>query len=442
MMFWVIVALVCCAALVLTLWPLLRSGDAGADEQAPSLDVYSNQLAELEQDRRDGLIDDEQETSSRLEIQRRILRLSGTHKDTTIMPQTNRRALTIALAVIIPVASLALYSVLGSPDHADQGFGNVAQQPVPDAPTISVSQAPEMTPLDQLTSRLAARMESNPVDPAGWILLGKSYKSLGSPTQAIDAFRQGADHNPLNDELPLLLGEALVVQENNLITADAVAQFEKVARLNPTHPGPRYYLALAHFQNGENQLAYDGWQDLYQSSPSNAPYLAQLRLDLIAVSNRMGITPPTGTVATAQPPQLIEPRTENSTMPQPSRNDVDAAMAMSTEDRSTFIEGMVQRLATRLEEQPNDIDGWLRLGNAYKVLNRVSPSIDAYARAKDLSPQNPAVLVQYADALIWASASKPEYLPEARIIYKESLALTQPGSPEHSAIQQNLDAIR
>lgn len=57
---------------------------------------------------------------------------------------------------------------------------------------------------------------------------------------------------------------------------------------------------------------------------------------------------------------------------------------------------MVKRLEQRLQQQPNDADGWARLGRAYAVLERKQQARDAYAKAYALAPDNVAVLSDYA----------------------------------------------
>ena len=54
-----------------------------------------------------------------------------------------------------------------------------------------------------------------------------------------------------------------------------------------------------------------------------------------------------------------------------------------------MINAMVERLAARLETQPDDIDGWVRLGRSYMVLNQPEKARDAYARALKLKPDDP-----------------------------------------------------
>ena len=58
---------------------------------------------------------------------------------------------------------------------------------------------------------------------------------------------------------------------------------------------------------------------------------------------------------------------------------------MSPEDRAQMIRGMVQRLADRLEENPNDREGWLRLGRAYEVLGEAENARQAFDKAKALA---------------------------------------------------------
>jgi cytochrome c-type biogenesis protein CcmH len=54
-----------------------------------------------------------------------------------------------------------------------------------------------------------------------------------------------------------------------------------------------------------------------------------------------------------------------------------------------MIEGMVQRLADRLKDNPDDLDGWLRLGKAYAVLGRKEDAVRAFGQALRIDPSNP-----------------------------------------------------
>ena len=64
---------------------------------------------------------------------------------------------------------------------------------------------------------------------------------------------------------------------------------------------------------------------------------------------------------------------------------MDAAQEMSPEERQAMIEGMVEGLAIRMEANPDDLDGWLRLARAYAVLGRRDEAVSALERAEPLT---------------------------------------------------------
>lgn len=57
---------------------------------------------------------------------------------------------------------------------------------------------------------------------------------------------------------------------------------------------------------------------------------------------------------------------------------------------------MVVKLEKRLAAQPNDPEGWARLGRSYVVMERKDKALAAYAKAYELEPDNVAVLSDYA----------------------------------------------
>ena len=61
--------------------------------------------------------------------------------------------------------------------------------------------------------------------------------------------------------------------------------------------------------------------------------------------------------------------------------DIANAADLSEEDRDAFIKSMVQQLASRLEQEPDDLDGWLQLARAYSVLRDAAGEQEAYQNA-------------------------------------------------------------
>ena len=91
--------------------------------------------------------------------------------------------------------------------------------------------------------------------------------------------------------------------------------------------------------------------------------------------------------------------------PQPDQNSVSAAQ----------IEAMVSRLAARMRENPEDIEGWKMLGRSYGVLGRFDEAADAYAKAAARAPRDAQLLVDFADVLAMARGQRLEGEPEKLI---------------------------
>lgn len=81
---------------------------------------------------------------------------------------------------------------------------------------------------------------------------------------------------------------------------------------------------------------------------------------------------------------------------QPGPNQQQPEQAMSMEDA---ISGLQQRL----RESPDNLDGWLLLGNSLKSIQRYEEALEAYQQANRLAPQDPSIQVELAEAMLFAS---------------------------------------
>jgi len=80
------------------------------------------------------------------------------------------------------------------------------------------------------------------------------------------------------------------------------------------------------------------------------------------------------------------------------------------------IEVMVQRLAARLRENPDDVDGWKMLGRSYAALGRFGEAVDAYAKAAVRAPRDAPLLADFADALAMARGRSLQGEPEKLVL--------------------------
>ena len=179
---------------------------------------------------------------------------------------------------------------------------------------------------------------------------------LGRYDDAIRAYRNSISFNGDSADRRSDLGEALVGSASGVVTADAKAEFERAVALNADEPKASYFLGLAADQDGRQADAAAIWRALLEKAPADAPWRPLVQAALARVG---------GPAA---------PVLSNDTMA--------AARDMSEADRGTMIRGMVDRLATRLKQNGDDVEGWLRLARAYMVIGERDKAVSAVIDAR------------------------------------------------------------
>jgi cytochrome c-type biogenesis protein CcmH len=80
------------------------------------------------------------------------------------------------------------------------------------------------------------------------------------------------------------------------------------------------------------------------------------------------------------------------------------------------IEAMVERLAERLAQNPDDLEGWKMLGKSYSVIGKFGEASKAYAQAARRAPRDPQILADLADAIAMARGQSMKGEPEELVL--------------------------
>ncbi len=360
MTLWFVLGLMTLAAAFAVVWPLSRAPSRRTEGNEAT--IYRDQLAEVDRDLAIGVIGAAEADAARLEVSRRLLaaaKLEETRPQS--VSTTLRRTVAVVAVVALPLMSAALYLHYGSPGAVDAAVGP--------APPMSLANAP----LEQLVAQVEQHLEKNPRDGRGWEVLAPVLFKLGRYDDAVRAFRNALTYNGETAARHANLGEALGAAANGVITAEARAEFERAKALDPVDVKARYFLGLAAEQDGRRDEAATAWRALLIDAPSDAPWRAGVEQALAGL---------TGKIA----PDIPE-------------NDIAAARSMNDEQRTAFIRGMVDRLATRLKQNGDDFDGWLRLVRAYLVLGDRDKAIAAAGDARNAFVRDPVRLQALNDQL-------------------------------------------
>jgi len=375
-MLWFVFALMTLAALAFVALPMVRRRRQDISRDAYSLEVYRHQLTELENDVERGVLTADEQTGARLEIERRMLALSSAPVESDAdkpAPWPEVAALVVACAA----GAFGIYLTLGAPELPDRPF---ASRPVVD-PTVTTQEPGNMA---EAIRRLTERLEKEPDNIEGLMLLGQSYVAVKKYDDAADAFRRASEVDPGDPQILLALGESLALGADGAVIPAAQAAFDKALEISPDHVGARFYTAEGLDQKGRSQEAFDIWLKIVGDTPADAPWLSALMQRLEATAKKLDIDLASVLPKTLPPMGGTETATTDAA-PGPDQADIAAAENMSAEDRSAMIKSMVERLATRLKDNPDDAEGWQRLAGAYQVLGETAKAEEARARVRELT---------------------------------------------------------
>ena len=357
-MFWLILALMTGATVFAVIWPLAKP--KGHVRSGSEVEVYRDQLDELERDLKAGAIGATEAKAARIEIARRLLTAADAAKadstETSPFPTTRyRRAAILAVLLLLPLGAISLYLRLGSPELASENS-------IPRRDTPSGQQ----TEIEKLVAKVEAHLQKNPEDGRGWEVIAPVYMQVGRYSDSVSAWRSALLLLGESAERQANLGEALVAEANGIVTDEANNAFVRAVTLDKTTVSARYYLGVAAEQGGKREEAARIWRDLIAGAPEGARWVAEVRTALARVEGAPG-SPSRG----------------------PTAEQMATAMTQSPDQQTAMIRGMVDGLAARLKQDGSDLDGWVRLVRSYKVLGELDKARAAISDAEHALENDP-----------------------------------------------------
>jgi cytochrome c-type biogenesis protein CcmH len=412
-------ALLTAVAVLAVLWPVFRR-QRPVERDRYEVEVYRDQLAEVDRDLERGLVSSDEARAARLEIERRLLRVaSSMEAKVPAEPGPGRRGIVLAVALLVPTLAATFYAVLGSPDLPDR----------PLAMRQDLKQEnPERPDVQQMVARLEARLARSPDDLQGWLMLGRSRAVLGDTSGSVEAFRRAQGLAADDPGAVGGLAEALTAAAGGTVTPEARTLFVKLTEVEPRDPRAGFYLGWAEFQAGEHRAALDRWLKLLGESPADAPWRPQVAEAIQAAAKELKLDPATVLAQVPTPPATAT----SPAVPQPSAEDVAGAAAMAPDDRMAMIRGMVEKLQARMDADGTDVQGWLRLAQSRSVLGETDRARATFQKALSLHPDEPTLLKGYAEALVGpvrTDTGLPEVGDQANELLTKAAGL-QPEDPE------------
>ncbi len=251
-------ALAVALTLLLLLRPFLwrKAAPAAATHRQLNAAIYRDQFAELENDRAEGTLIEEDYRQARAELQRRVL--DDAQDETVALPQAPKKTL-LALALLLPAGAAALYFLLGNPEGLAPQQHRVSSQEV-----------------ENMVANLAARLEKEPDNFEGWLMLGRSYKAMRRFGEAEKAFDRAAPLLEKDAQLLAVYADVVAANAGGSFDGKPLALIEKALKVDPNNLQALWLAGSAAFAGGRFGQAVTTWERLLKLLPPESEDAKQL----------------------------------------------------------------------------------------------------------------------------------------------------------------------
>jgi cytochrome c-type biogenesis protein CcmH len=284
--FWSLAAVMVMVALLFLLPPLLRSRKLSAISRDDlNTEIIKSQFAELDADLAAGKLDQTQYASARSDLEQELLYDLKTDGPAQHEPRSGRWA-TLLIIPLLPLCAVLLYQQIGSVELIDrlQQSRTMQSQSPPQAATKPTAS------IDEMVARLAARLQEQPDDLKGWVMLARSYTILKRYGEAEAAYENVLRLGGENADLLADYADAMVMTNGGRFTDRSGALLTQALELDPDNLKGLWLAGHWKNQTGAPAEALAYWQQAAAQLPAGSEDAAVIAQQISRVQAQLGIT--------------------------------------------------------------------------------------------------------------------------------------------------------
>ncbi|GAB5446192.1 c-type cytochrome biogenesis protein CcmI [Gymnodinialimonas sp.] len=392
MAFWIAAGFICVVVAGIVFLAARRPVQAASPAAAYDLQVYRDQLAELDRDVARGTLSEDEAERARTEVSRRILdadRALNAGQRTEGASRTGTAIIALGLVATI-AGALWTYWQIGAPGYPDLPIDQriamieearenrpsqeLAEEQVPDVPASDAD--PERA---AMVAQLRTVMEQRPDDTEGLTLLAANEAMLGNFRAAHRAQTRliGLLEGDVTGRHYIDLAEMMIFAAGGYVSPEAEEALRIGLQLEPRDGTGRYYAGEMFAQQGRPDLALPIWSNLLAESRPEAPWVRPIRAQIADIAFAAGVE--------LDPALLAAPRG-------PTAADMAAMEGLDPSEQQAMIETMVEGLADRLGTEGGTPQDWAQLITAYGVLGRTNAAQIVHEEALSVFAEFPEAL--------------------------------------------------
>jgi cytochrome c-type biogenesis protein CcmH len=188
----------------------------------------------------------------------------------------------IGVFVLLSALTFGLYFKLGSPQAL-----NPANQQTTMADAHKAAGAGTMPSIDAMVEGLRQKLEKDPNNLQGWMMLGRSYMVLKHYDLAVDALTHAYGLNSEDPNVLLFYADAITMQNGGLVNDKAFKLIKRAIAKTPENPTAMWMAAMAYEGQGDYKTAIDYWQALLPKVKANASDYQEVQMHLAHAQSRL-----------------------------------------------------------------------------------------------------------------------------------------------------------
>lgn len=281
MTFWIIAALMVGLGLLVLLFSLRRKvGDITDDARERNLRIAREKIAELDAELAAGTLDQATYDQAREEVEQELLEDVALPDQHVAGGNSGSRAGLVLLLVLVPVMSIGLYMLLGSPQYLEvAGAGDVADNPHAQG---AGGKAPTMA---EIQEALEQRVKEQPEDAESWFMLGRLYAGMQRFADAARAYEQVARITDNHPQALIAWADALAMTQGGRLTGKPYELVRQALDQAPDDPTALWLAGQGAREANDYQNAIYYWRQAEAGLADKPDFVMELR-ELIASAKR------------------------------------------------------------------------------------------------------------------------------------------------------------
>ncbi|MDH5265898.1 MAG: c-type cytochrome biogenesis protein CcmI, partial [Betaproteobacteria bacterium] len=273
--FWIVSALLIMAALAFVLVPLLRPrARSGPTVREANLAVLRGQRQEIESDVTMGLLPTDARETALAELTARAEEDLAAPPEAPAAPSGRPWALAGFFAILVPIASVALYHWVGTPEATNPKV------------MAAATAMPGDHQIEEMVAALEQKMKERPDDVQGWTLLARSYAATGKPGKALAAYAHIARIAPQDASALADYADALALSRGRNLSGEPFELVMRALKADPRHPKALALAGTATLNGGDYAASMAYWERLHAVVPPGSEDASQVASVIEEVRDR------------------------------------------------------------------------------------------------------------------------------------------------------------